>query len=277
MSQRNGNIPGAKLDASLLPEREAGAIPRELVDQFFDRELDEGSREKFFKMLRADLSRCAEVAKTQRLVAELREPVAAPDLTDAIMTRLHRKRAFLPPRLRRLVKASRLAAAACVLLGILGIALTQRYAPGALRLTPRPAPLSGVIQSGQAELADAVESIKSRTPTTTLQNRPESHDPQRLLVLDLKPGRTSVRVLPKTASDPSALALGGSGERPRFVLLNGVCIDRGTSTAMAFGPIWPPRILQDECSEGWKDAPVSDGAADEQPAAARGAAATGGR
>ena len=58
-------------------DKAAGGIPEELVDRFFDRELDEGSREKFFGMLRGDLGRCAEVAKTQTDKGKQLQAIAA--------------------------------------------------------------------------------------------------------------------------------------------------------------------------------------------------------
>jgi hypothetical protein len=148
---------------------ESQRIPDELVDAFFDRELDEGSREKFFGMLRGDLSRCAEVARTQRMISVLREPVEGPDLTAAIMGQVSRRRGFLPERLRRMVKAGRLAAAACVLLALLGVAVVHRLAPEAVELTERPRPVTQVVTSGAQEatagvqnLAEAVGAVKAR-------------------------------------------------------------------------------------------------------------------
>src|SRR5690606_27515213 len=85
------------------------SIPRELVDAFFDRQLDEGSREKFFLMLRSDLRTCGKVARTQRMLSVLKEPIEAPDLTASIMGEVARRRGFLPDRLRRMVKAGRFA------------------------------------------------------------------------------------------------------------------------------------------------------------------------
>lgn len=236
------------------PKRPPERIPDELVDRFFDRELDEGSREKFFKMIRGDLSRCAEVAKTQRIVSMLREPVEAPDLTEAILGEVRRRRGFLPARLRRMVKAGRLAVAASLLLGILGIALANRYAPGVFRLTPRAAPISGVIKSSTSELAGAVDSVKTRVPEAQ-RAAPASPGKSRQLVLRLTPGKTSVKLLPPASSEVMSLAQLGSGGDVRFVLVDGVCIDRGTSTAMAFGLLLPPRPAGGECSDVWIQSP----------------------
>lgn len=134
-------------------------IPDELVDAFFDRELDEGSREKFFTMLRTDLHKCAKVARTQRIISALREPVESPDLTDSIMTEVGRRRGFLPERLRNMVKAGRLAAAACILVVFLGVALLHRYAPDTVSVVERPAPVSRVLSSGAQDASSGMQQI----------------------------------------------------------------------------------------------------------------------
>lgn len=228
-------------------------IPDELVDRFFDRELDEGSREKFFGMIRGDLPRCAQVAKTQRLVSMLREPVQAPDLTDVILEKMRRRRAFLPPRLRFAIKAGRLAAAACIALGILAIALTQRYAPGALRLAPEPSHLSGVIESSASDLADAVGSVKARVaeaPISAAHAAPQPAPRSKRFVLALSPGATSVRVLPPTAPEsPLPLYTGSGGER--FVFAGNAVYDRSAPTSTAFGLLAPGGSAQGECTDAW--------------------------
>lgn len=148
---------------------ESERIPAELVDAFFDRELDEGSREKFFHMLRGDLPKCADVARTQRMISALREPIEAPDLTSRIMGEVSRRRGFLPESLRKMVRIGRLAVAACVLLTLLGVALLHRFAPDSVSLVERPAPVSNVVNNGAQEAATgvqqftgAVEAVKAR-------------------------------------------------------------------------------------------------------------------
>lgn len=227
-------------------------IPEALVDQFFDRELDEGSRERLFTMLRDDLPRCAEVAKTQRLISMLREPVEAPDLTDRILGRMERRRAFLPGRLRAFVKAGRLAAAACVLIGILAVAMVGRYRPEALRLVSVPQPLSGVIESSRADattgakhLADAIVVLNGQGT-----ERPNANPARRgVVVTGLTPGKTSVFTLPRKGLETALVVPGGAGTASRFVLKDGACIDLTTSRAVALG-FGPPRALPGECVEG---------------------------
>jgi hypothetical protein len=224
-------------------------IPQELVDRFFDRELDEGSREKFFGMLRADLSRCAEVAKTQRMISMLREPVATPDLTERIMTRVHGRRAFLPQRMRNMVKAGRLAAAAVVLLALFGVALAERMRPGTMRLVDEPQPLTELIESGRSDAAagaqqlaaavrfrpsDAAPDVKAGTGAAVAVGPVIATSPKRVGVGSLTPGVTTAWTLPKAAGSGLAV-LPGAGSEVRFVLVDGLCIDRKTQTVVAFG------------------------------------------
>ena len=209
-----------------------GRMPQELVDRFFDRELDEGSREKFFGMLRADLSRCAEVAKTQRMISILREPIEGPDLTGEIMSRIARRRGFLPERLRRMITASRLAAAACVLLAVLGLAVARRVSPDTFRLGRVERPISGVIESGKTDAASVhaawSEAVAAPITAITLEGRRASRS------LVLSPGRVSVRTLVQPGGASLQLPL-GSGNEARFVFVGGVCIDRRSAASVALG------------------------------------------
>ena len=222
-------------------------IPQELVDRFFDRELDEGSREKFFGMLRADLSRCAEVAKTQRMISMLRDPVAAPDLTERIMTRVHGRRAFLPERMRKMVKAGRLAAAAVVLLALFGVALAERMRPGTMRLVEEPQPLTELIESGRSDAAAGAQQLAAAVRFRPADAVPDAKAatgfpaapaiasaPKRVGIGSLTPGVTTAWTLPKATGSGLAV-LPGAGSEVRFVLIDGLCIDRKTQTVVAFG------------------------------------------
>ncbi len=219
-----------------------GGIPEELVDAFFDRELDEGSRERFFQSLRADLPRCAEVAKTQRLVSMLREPIAAPDLSHAIMGELRDRGAFLPPRTRRLVVVGRWAAAACLAVGVLGIALTQRAAPDALRLAPVSKPVSELIESGSTETAQSVQRLAEIVSARVLEPDRRYRGGERMLDLSLSPGSHSVR-LPGEGSGPIVVYTGSGGER--FVVPDNLYIDRASTFVLPLGQISPSRVGQD--------------------------------
>ena len=231
-------------------------IPQDLVDAFFDRELDEGSRERFFKMLRADLETCAQVAKTQRMLSQLRESVDAPDLTGRIMGELAARDRFLPARLRRIVKAGRFGIAACLLLGVLGIAAVQRYHPGALRLVNEATPVSDVISSGKNEAAAGVQvlaeaiNLSGRAPDqagavvvagTVARDKPGAEQaPRGMLSLRLSPAASSVTI-PKLGSG-AIVVYTGSGPENRFIVPESLYLDRATAMVTPLGYISPTRV-----------------------------------
>lgn len=224
-----------------------GPIPQELVDRFFDRELDEPSREQFFGMLRQDLSRCAEVAKTQRIVSMLREPVETPDLTGRILDRVGRRRGFMPESMRRWVKAGRLAAAACVLFAVLGFAVGRRYAPDFFRFAPEAQPVTQVIDSSRNEAAAVIVGTPA-TAAPTGAGGPGSAKPavrKPFTVVQLEPGKTSVRTLPTPPADDRLVVYLGSGGEARFVVQDGVVIDRATSVTLpVFSAAAPDAVLE---------------------------------
>jgi hypothetical protein len=224
---------------------EKGKIPDELVDAFFDRELDGASREQFFGAMRADLSRCAEVAKTQRIVSLLREPVEAPDLTGAIMAEVRRRGAFVPTGMRRFVKYGRWAAAVLLAAGVLGLALVHRHSPDALRLAPRPKPVAGVIQSGSSDAAAGVQQltqamnvVAARVLESEGGGRGAGKRGQRMISIGLTPGSTSVR-LPGEGGGAIVVYTGTGGER--FVVPDAIYFDRSSAMVLPLGQISPSK------------------------------------
>jgi hypothetical protein len=234
-----------------------GPIPQDLVDAFFDRELDEGSRERFFKMLRSDLEACAQVAKTQRMLSQLRENIDTPDLTGRIMGELSARDRFLPARLRKMVKAGRLAVAACLLLGVLGVAGARRAWPDAFRrVTNEATPVSDVIASGRTEAAAGVQVIADAmnlggapeppagggvaTARGTAARRGGAPTPMGMLSLKLSPGATSVTI-PKLG-DGAIVVYTGSGPENRFIVPESLYMDRATAMVTPLGYISPTRL-----------------------------------
>ncbi len=201
-------------------------IPDHLVDAFFDRALDEGSRDRVFRAMLADPSRAEDLARTQRAIGLLREPVDAPDLTDRIMARVHSRRRFLPRRLRRTVTAGRLAVAACLVIGVLGIAVTRRLAPRAFELAPRERPLTAMIDAGRDAASSGARDLAGTFSAVTAQAAPVVELGRRVLeevetappggsrpvyIAALTPGQLpGVRTLPPRRAD-SLLVFGGSG------------------------------------------------------------------
>jgi hypothetical protein len=225
-----------------------GAVPPELVDAFFDRELDESSRERFFGALRGDLPACAQVARTQRMLSQLRAPVDAPDLTERILGELRARDHFLPRRLRSMVKVGRLGLAACLLLGVLGVALAYRYAPDSVRLTPAAKPVTGVIASGASEAAAGVQQLSAAVnlvggaPAAASPAPGAPRSPYGSLSLRLSPGAAPI-TLPKPGSG-AIVVYSGAGADGRFLIPEAIILDRVTACISPLGalvPVWPPR------------------------------------
>ncbi|MFN0133854.1 MAG: hypothetical protein ACKVW3_15165 [Phycisphaerales bacterium] len=181
-----------------------GALPAELVDAYFDRELDAAGRDDFFGRLRGDLAACEDVARTQRVVSALREPVEAPDLSQAIMAEVRRRRGFVPLRIRRVVSAGRLAVAATLLLALMGYGLARRWEPGLS--DTGPARMTNVVRSTEREASRVIEfrSVIARTMA-----RPGEHLYQSATLV---PGRIIVRTFPDTASGEVLRAAAWGGE-----------------------------------------------------------------
>jgi len=146
------------------------------IDALFDRELDSAARREVIGEVRHDAGACEEVARTQRIVSMLREPVESPDVTDDVLARVDRRRGFLTPRLRRMVTVGRLAAA-LGLVAIVGVtALARRWWPEATTLTPQPAPITAVVESGRADAADGLRTLMDSVDVaiTPVLDRPAS-------------------------------------------------------------------------------------------------------
>lgn len=213
-------------------------LPEEVVDAFFDRSLEEGSREAFYTSLRRDFRRCEQVARTQRALAMLRGPVECPDLTDKIMTRVAGRRAFLSPRLRSMVTGGRIAVAASLLLGLLGVAAIQRYAPESVQLAATPQPVSRIVEGSREGAAESARQLTGTLNTVRAEAAPLARlGDLAIRRLDapahaaLTPGvLTSVRVLSADAPD-SGLRIAGGAEAAtafradRFAL---TCTPNGT-------------------------------------------------
>jgi hypothetical protein len=222
-------------------------IPEDLLEAFFDHELDPAGREKFFQSIRGDLQRCAEVAKTQRMISMLREPLDSPDLTEDIMGELRARGAFVPARTRRLVWSGRWAAAAALVVGVLGIALAQRYAPDSLRLVPKPKPVSQVISSSSSEAVTGVQKIAGAMNIVSArivepEGAPGAAKRRGMISLQLSPGKTSVK-LPGSGGGAIVVYTGSGSER--FVLPEGMYLDRSTAMVLPLGYISPTRAGQD--------------------------------
>ncbi len=156
-------------------EARSHRVMDEWVDAYFDRSLTEGSRELLMSSIQQDPGRCEQVARMQRMISMLRQPLgesgqpAMRDQTGDILARLEKGRGFVTARGRRRVRQGRLAVAGGVLTACLALGLVWRAWPG-LSLVPKPTPMSAVVsESSQAatqtltRINDAVRSLGPAT------------------------------------------------------------------------------------------------------------------
>ncbi len=124
-----------------------------LIDALLDDDLSEERSRQVLRRLRNDPAACEDLARTRIGIERLREPIETPDLSDAILARVHVRRRFLPLRARRMVTAGRVALAAG-LVGAVGIAsLVQRHVP-AVRLADEPAVVTRLVEAAAPEAMD---------------------------------------------------------------------------------------------------------------------------
>ena len=156
-------------------------ITREELDRLFDRELDGGARRDLVGRIGRDPDALDEVNDVRGMIHSMRlREGEAPDLTGAVLGQLDHEQGFLSPRLRRRVKSGRLAAAACLLTALLGVAVAQRVAPDRFRLHDRATPVADLTEAvqrdsieGKQRLASAVIGLASAHAEIALCDGPE--------------------------------------------------------------------------------------------------------
>ncbi len=165
------------------------------LDAYFDGRLSADDRRDLFEAIRDDAAICEEVASTQRAISMLKQGVDAPDFSARILDEVDRRRGFLSSPIRRLVRASRLGVAACLLIGVLGVAVAQRIAPDAMTLRPEPRYISDVVDSStassQASLAGVSQLIEVTTDVRVVEDRnaPDGTRTEARAQVVLVPGR----------------------------------------------------------------------------------------
>lgn len=151
--------PDALRDEAESPPTEGERIPDELVDAFFDDEIDEEASRAFMRDLRDDHETARQVVSTNSALESLRRPVSTPDFTGSIMDRVHGKSPWLSGRQFAMLGHWRLAAAACVLVLMTGAFLAQRMAPGAVSFTQRDAPVSQLAETLPVTTSDIARTV----------------------------------------------------------------------------------------------------------------------
>lgn len=154
------------------------------IDRLLDGGLSREQSQELLREIRRDAGACEDLARTRLCLDRLREPVDAPDMTDAILSRAHSRRRFLPQAGRRFVTVGRVAVAAGLVGAVALASFVQRHAPE-VRLDEQPAPVTRFVEAAApaapepARLGQAVESLQAsiaapvRTLTLSPRYRPE--------------------------------------------------------------------------------------------------------
>lgn len=148
------------------------ASPGRMVDALLDGDLSAQESREALQLIREDAVACEDLARTRIAIHQLREPIDTPDLSIAILDRVHARRRFLPLQSRRFITAGRVGIAAG-LVGAIGIAsLVQRHVPE-VRLNAEPTPVAKLVEAAApkpglgTELADqTIETIKASLGST---------------------------------------------------------------------------------------------------------------
>lgn len=148
-------------DDGVKPDAESSRFSEadRLLDAWFDREADERSGSRLRDAMRRDPALTEEFARTQRMLSMLKRPVASPDVSKAVLSRVGRRRVFLPAKFRRLVTSGRAAMAAALLAGLLTVALIHRASPDALAIVPRSTPVARVMDASHEDLAQGARQL----------------------------------------------------------------------------------------------------------------------
>lgn len=103
------------------------------LERLFDREMPPEEQDRLARELEHEPEALAEFRDTTDILLALREPVSAPDFTDAVLSRMMPARRRVV-RGRRLISPGRVAVAAALVLAGVGLALLQQ--PGKHRTEP---------------------------------------------------------------------------------------------------------------------------------------------
>lgn len=155
-----------------------GKSPRELLDAYFDGELDRAGKGLLHEAMRHDPHLAEEFSRTSEALSMLRQSAANTalpvDLTNRVLASYEARRGFLTRRGHRFVLAGRTAVALTALAITAGIVAWVRLTPPEFRLPESQRPLGVLIDRGasdaatmqvvpprvQRELADSVDPSK---------------------------------------------------------------------------------------------------------------------
>jgi len=188
-----------------------------MVDAVLDRELDEQAEARLERILRRDPVRRQELAGLARVVGLLGRPCDGPDLTARILDGVDRRRGFLPPRWRAVVRSARLGLAAAALIALAALAITRRVSPERVDWIGRPAPVSRVVEAGQDAIAGLGQA--ARRVDASAQRVSAGIGSFMDYAVRLRPERPAPADTPAWRTTPRFAAEVGAGPGPAGVVL----------------------------------------------------------
>lgn len=134
-----------------------------LIQAILDAPVTDPTRREMLGAIRRDPGAMSELQRSVSPLAELRRPVASPDLSGRILHAADRRRRFLPRKLRRFVDGGRIATAAGLLLVVAVLATVQRHWPEATELVAQPRPLTDATRAFADDTTASAGLILSET------------------------------------------------------------------------------------------------------------------
>lgn len=170
-----------------------GPGPRDLLDAYFDGELDRAGKARLHEALRHDPLLADEFSRTSEALSMLRQSAANTalevDLTGRVLASYETRRGFLSRRGRRFVLAGRTSVALAALAMTAGVVAWVRLTPPELRLPDTQRPLGILIDRGAAE-APTMGVVPQRVQQELADSIDPGVDPgkvERTIVFNLQP------------------------------------------------------------------------------------------
>lgn len=218
------------------PGGSAAPNARDLLDAYFDGDLDRAGKGRLHEALRHDSVLAEEFSRTCEAVSMLRQSGSnaglGVDLTDRVLTQCESTRGYLNKRGRRFVMAGRSAVALAALALTAGVVLFVRLTPPELRLPESQRPLSALLEGGNAD-ANSMRIV----PLNVHQELSDSVDQskaERTIVFDLRADPAGsfspLREQQAVSRDSRAMA-----RLPMFVQRS--TLEEQRATAMFMGPL----------------------------------------
>ena len=163
---------------------------RDLLDAYFDGEIDRAGKGRLHEALRADPLLAEEFSRTSEAVSMLRQSASNNgleiDLTERILAQSEQGRSYLSKRGRRFVLAGRSAVALAAMVMVAGVVVWVRLTPPELRLSERERPIGTLLESGNADAA-SLRLVPPEVQKDLADSVDQGKAERRIVFYDLRP------------------------------------------------------------------------------------------